>query len=498
MNIKDKRERISDVMAIYIVAPTQENFKLIKGDMEKRIFDNYCINFTSKCEDFQPFFSDIIKTDNYNRIYKITVNPISFFLYHPSVFSLNLKDTYHMLNSPNINDSDINKYFQQVGTGLFDLLFTLRTIPIIKYRTGWFAENIVEIIQNNFSQTFEKFPELKEEFPRKNNTLLLILDRDTDLPIMTHHAPSLGSMINDLFGIVRTKSKGDKFEIDPLTDYIWNNYSSMSFVNAKENIIQELKNINDQTSFLDQHNNNPDNIELISERISNTLEGLRDITIKQETLKKHVKFQEKLTKEIDERNLGLFYQFEENLLNKRNITKEMKKTFFDIITLKSFKPKDINSSKTDILRLCLIYYLVNSKITPDEVTEIERVLSNIGVRMDSLDYLKQKRNFEEALKRGNVEQESGFLQKSFSFFVNKVGSLMNTEQASIVADISNSLAGNKEVNNFVTYNLIKKSIDRSTYNIIQVIVFIVGGGSFAEYEYIDELLNKNNKNVITL
>jgi hypothetical protein len=495
MNIKDKKERISDVMAIYIVAPTEENFKMIKGDMEKRLFDNYYINFTSKCEDFQAFFSDIIKTDNYNRIYKIIVNPISFFLYHPNVFSLNIKDTYQMLNSPNVKESDINRYFEQVGVGLFNVLFTLKTIPIIKYRTGWFAENIVEIIQNNFSQTFEKFPELKEEFPRKNNTLLLILDRDTDLPIMMHHAPSLGSMINDLFGIVRSKSKGDKFEIDPLTDYIWNNYLSMSFVNAKENIVQELKSINDQTSFLDQHSNNPDNIELISEKISNTLEGLRDITIKQETLKKHVKFQEKLTKEIDDRNLGLFYQFEESLLNKRNITKEMKKTFFDIINLKSFKPKDINNSKVDLLRLCLIYFLVNSKITNEEIAEIDKALSNIGVRLDSFYYLKQKRNFEESLKRGNIEPESGFLQKSFSFFVNKVGSLMNTEQASIVADISNSLAGNKEVNNFVTYNIIKKGIDRSTYNINQVIIFIVGGGSLAEYEYIEELLTKNNKNV---
>lgn len=72
---------------------------------------------------------------------------------------------------------------------------------------------------------------------------------------------------------------------------------------------------------------------------------------------------------------------------------------------------------------------------------------------------------------------------------------MNTEQSSMVADISNSLAGNKEVNNFVTYNLLKKSLDKNLYNITQVIVFVVGGGSFAEYEYIEELLSKNSKNV---
>jgi hypothetical protein len=496
MNIKDRRERISDVMAVYIVAPTHENFRMIKADMEKRIFDNYYINFTSKCDDFQPFFSDIIKTDNYNRIYKIAVNPISFFLYHPQVFSLNIKDTYQMLNSPNVRDSEINTYFEQVGFGLFNVLFTLKTIPIIKYRTGWFAENIVEIIQNNFTQTFDKFPELKEEFPRKNNTLLLIVDRDTDLPIMLHHAPSLGSMINDIFGIVRSKSKEDKFEIDPLTDHIWNKYLSMNFLNAKENIKQDLIKVNEETKFLDQTNNNPDNIELISERISNTLEGLRDLTIRQEVLKKHVKFQEKLSKEIDNRSLGLIYEYEENLLSNRNITDKTKSAFFDIINLKTLKPIDINSSKNDILRLCLIYFLVNQKITNKEIEDIEKALMNIDPKLkDSFDYLKQKRNFEESLKRGNAEPESGFLQKSFSFFVNKVGSLITTGQSSIVADISNSVACNKEVNNFVTYNLLKKSLDKNQYNINQVIVFTVGGGSFAEYEYIDELLSKNSKNV---
>jgi hypothetical protein len=56
-----------------------------------------------------------------------------------------------------------------------------------------------------------------------------------------------------------------------LTDHIWNENLSMSFVNAKEKIVHELKIINKQTSFLDQNNNNPDNIELISEKISSTL-----------------------------------------------------------------------------------------------------------------------------------------------------------------------------------------------------------------------------------
>jgi hypothetical protein len=498
MNIKEKKERISDVMAIYIVAPTEENFKLIKGDIDKRIFDNYYINFVNKSDDetLRSFFSDLIKTDNYNRIYKITVNPIGFLLYHPQVFSLGIPDTYQFLNSPNVQETDIAKYFDRVGTGLYNVLYTLRSLPIIKYRADSFSKEIVDIIQNNFEATFNKFPELKEEFPRKNNTLLLILDRDTDLPIMLHHASSLGSMMNDIFGLSRSKAKGEKFEIDPLTDYIWNSYLSSTFVEANEKIVQDLQAITDQTNFLDQHKNNPDDIDLISEKISSTLEGLRDITIKQGVLNNHMTFQNKLAAEIDKRKLGIFYEFEEKLLSKRVITKELKKSFFDIITLKSLTIKDIGEkNKIDILRLCLIYYIVNTKITQDEVNEIEKALKNIGANLAAFNYIQSKRNFEESLKRGNNTQDTGFLQKSFSFVVNRLGSLMTTEQSSVVADLANSLLSNKEVPNFVTYNLLKKSLDKGNYNFSQVIIFIIGGGSLSEYEFIDDLLKKNNKSV---
>jgi hypothetical protein len=497
MNIKEKKERISDVMAIYIVSPTEENLKLIKNDLEKRLFDNYYINFINKCDDetLRSFFSDLIKTDNYNRIYKIAVNPIGFLLYHPQVFSLGIPDTYQFLNSPNVQEADIAKYFECVGNGLYNVLFTTRTLPIIKYRADSFAKDIIDIIQTNFENTFIKFPELKEEFPRKNNTLLLILDRDTDIPIMLHHASSLGSMLNDIFGLTRSKAKGDKFEIDPLTDYIWNSYLSSTFVEANEKVIQDLQAITQQTDFLDQHRNNPDDIELISEKLSSTLEGLRDITIKQSVLKNHMTFQEKLRKELDDRDLGKFYEFEEKLLSKRTITKEIKKTFFDIITLKTIKIKDINNSKNDILRVCLLYYLINTQITNEEVAEIEKALKNIGVSLAAFNYLKSKRSFEESLKRGNTLQYTSFLHSSFKVFVNRISSLMSSEQSSVVADLTKSLLDNKEVPNFVSHNLIRKSQDKGTYNFTQVIIFIVGGGSLSEYEFVDDLLKKNNKNV---
>lgn len=485
-------------MAIYIVEPTIENFQLIKKDIEKSIFDNYYINFSNKCEDslLSTLFSELIQTNKYNQIYKITINPIGIFVYHPKVFSINIDNPYLLLNQQYVKDEELTNYTDKVGLGIFNALFSLKTIPVIKYRTGWFAENIINIIQNNFNQITEKFTEIHDEF-KKNNTLLIILDRDTDLPIMLHHACSLGSMINDVFGISRSKqSETGNFQIDPITDYIWNEYMTKNFIDVKEQIVKDMSEITEKTKFLDASQTNPDEIEKISEKLSSTLEGLRDITIKQTILSNHINFQDKLTDEIEKRNLGRLYQLEENLLKIRNYNKENKKSFTDILQLKSIEIKDMEKSKLDLLRLTLIYYLTNPKISPEEVKEIERGLSNLGVKLDSLEYLKHKRSFEESMNKSKqTQQEGGLFNFGRDLILKHVNSLMTTEQPSITAEIINSLSNNKDIANFVSYDLIKRKQEKTNNNYSQIIVFIVGGGSLAEFEYVDELLSKSGKQV---
>jgi hypothetical protein len=497
MNIKEKKERISDVMAIYIVQPTEENFKLIKSDLEKRVFDNYYINFVNKTGDetMRSFFSELIKTDNYNRVFKLAVNPIGFLLYHPQVFSLGFQDSYQFLNSPNVQEADIAKYFEYVGNGLYNVLFTLKTLPIIKYRSNSFAKEIVDVVQSKFDATFSKFPELKEEFPRKNNTLLLILDRDTDLPIMLHHGIGLGSIMNDVFGLSRSKGKGDKFEIDPLTDYIWNTHLSSPFVEVSDLVLEELKTLVNKTEFLDQNKNNLDDVEAISEKLSSTLEGLRDTAIKQTVLRNHMDFQHKLSVEIADRAWSEFYHLEEELLSKRVVTEELRKCFFDIITMKSFNSKGVKVNKNDILRLCLIYFLINKGITSDEVAEIERALRKIDINLASLNYLVSKKAFEESLRRGVTVEDTGLFRKYLTFMVDKIGSQINKGYPSIVADLTHSLSTNKDTANYVAYNLVKRSLDKGSYNFTQVIVFIVGGGSLSEYESIIGLFKDKKKNL---
>jgi len=506
MNITEKRERIPDVMAIYIVAPTERNFQIIQDDLNKDIFDNLYINFVEKAEDhiFQTFFSNLISINKYTRIYKISVHPIGFLLYHPKLFTLtNIENSYDFLNKQNIKENELNNFYENIGKGLYNVLFTLKTLPVIKYRQNWFGDNIVSEIQEHFNHLFDKFPELKEEFPRKNNTVLIILDRDNDLPIMMHHAASLGSMINDLFGISRKKgtSNSTKFEIDPHVDYIWNNYITTDYPSAHSKVSDDLRLIINQTNFLKDENRDSGEMQKVSEQINETLDNIRDITITQTVLKNHAGSAEKLSNEIKSRFLENLYEFEYSMLSNRKVNSDSFKKLVEVLMLKS---SNLNF-KTDCLRIILMYYLINNKLSIEELSKIENLFVEYGIKRDSFDFLKQKKEFDDSVKKDEKEKETetgGF----FNYFADKsknllrnVSSLMSSVQPSIVADLVNSLSTKKEVNNFVTYNLLKKSIDNNiNTNFEQVIVFMVGGGSLAEYEYVDQLLLQNKKNVIYL
>lgn len=517
LNIKSKKERIPDVMAIYLVQPSPQNFKLIKNDMINCCFDNYYFAFVDYCGEnlMKDFFSILLETKQYKSVYKIEAHPIGLFSFHSQVFSFNIDSPYCLLNSGKVKDEQINNYLSQVGSGIFNVFYSLRTIPTIKYRQGWFAENVIKEIQTMLDYMLVKFPETKEKLHVRNDTLLVIIDRESDLPIMFHHSASLGALVHDLFGVTRgknqkesdTKGKARPLELDPVDDFIWNKYCSQSYIEIVQNkIAEEFKLLTQQTDYLDIKNLNDPNrsqSELIklSEKMSETMDNFAEIELKKRILKTYASFNTDIYSQISERGLGVFYQLEELMLVQRKGSVEIKKQFLELIKGESDKFKiksDTEASQYDLMRLALIYYLTNSKLSSNELAEIESVLTKLNVNMNSLNYLKGKKEFEMAYNQNQQAQDSsnGYFKKGVSYLFNRIGGILQDGQPSIIADIVNNLSNGKDVTNYVEYNLLKKEKVQNkgtTYN--KVIVFVCGGGNFVEYEALDTYLVSKGKTV---
>ena len=513
LNIKDNREKMTDIMAIYILSLTKENLDYIYEDIRNQIFDNFYINFiaydtsdNNNKKILEDFYSKIANLENNLSIYKISIIPIDVCLYHPKIFSLNLKKPYLLLNSPNISDDVYQNYLSKISIGLYSALFLMKTYPVVKYHKGFFGDDIIKKIQNEFNYLFKMSPEIKEEFKVKKNskrTLLLILDRDIDLPIMFHHACSFAAMINDCFGIgiEDNNNNSKKFKIDPVNDYVWNNKLHEVFVDVGTYVYQEYKNYYKEMDFLDKVNK-PKDIEQLqneSKQLAKSIETLKDKKLIGNILSQESKIVEELNKIQNDKKLDEIFLMECNLLKKKErINEATKNDFFKLL----YNYKDKDNTKDDIYRLCLLYYLCNSKnISKEDIIKIKPYILN----KSALDYLKKKIDETSLRENNNINMGLGnnyhknnsmIMKGLFSAF-STISNLMSIEQPSISADLVDKLCRNQNIANWATYDFITKNIEKDggNYSYDNVICFFIGGGSFGEYEYIYDLISQNGYNI---
>ena len=512
LNIKDNREKMSDIMAIYIVTLTKENLDYIFNDIKNQIFDNFCINFisfdtsdNSNKKILDEFYTKTSNLENNSSIYKISIIPIDICLYHPKIFSLNLKRPYLLLNSPNISDDIYQKYLSKISIGLFSALYLMKTYPVVKYHKGFFGDDIIKKIQNEFNYLFKMCPDSKEDFKLKKNskrTLLLILDRDVDLSIMLHHACSFAAMVNDYFGIGiggdTTNSK--KFNLDPVNDYVWNNKLHEVFVDVGKYVYQEYKNYYKEMDFLDKINK-PKDIEQLqneSKQLAKSIETLRDKKLIGNILSQESKIFEELNSIQNSKKLDEIFLMECNILKKKeNLNKATKNDFFNL--LKNYKDKQ--DTKEDIYRLCLIYYLCNSKnMTKGEIISIKPYILNknaMNYITKKIDETNLRENNSMNMGLNNYQRNNSMIMKGLYSAFSTISNLMSIEQPSISADLIDKLIRNQNLANWNTYDFITKNVEKDggNFSYDNVICFFIGGGSFGEYEYIYDLVNQNGYNV---
>ena len=515
LNIKDNREKISDIMAIYIVSLTKENLDYIYNDMKNQIFDNFYINFlsydTSDINNkniLDEFYKKIAYLENNSCLYKISIIPINICLYHPKIFSLNIKKPYLLLNSPNISDNIYQEYLSKISTGLFSSLFLMKTYPVVKYHKGFFGDDIIKKVQNEFNYLFKTYPEIKDDFKLKKDskrTLLLILDRDIDLSIMLHHACSFAAMISDCFSIGigdnpnNNFNTNKKFNIDPVNDYIWNNKLHEVFIDVGKYVYEEYKNFYKDMNFLDKINKPKDMEQLQNEteQFAKTIQTLRDKKLLDNILLQESKAFEELNNIQKNKKLDAIYLMETNLLKKKEkINEATKNDFFKLL----YDYKENENTKEDIYRLCLIYYLCNSKnITKEEIIRIKPYILN----KNAMNYIKRKID-ETSLRENNInlggkdyKRNNSMIMKGLYSAFNTISNLMiSIEEPSISADLIDKLSRNQDIANWVTYDFITKNIkEGGNYSYDNILCFFIGGGSFGEYEYIYDKMSQNGYNV---
>ena len=528
-NINDQKNIMNNMMSIYLVTPSSENFALILKDMKDNIYQNYSINFIEKPDDnlLEQFLSNIIKLDIYKKIYNLHVLPIKFSLIHPKILDFCSSDTkiekpYSLFNL-NLNDKATENYYDLISNMLFNALFCMRISPLIKYRAGSYSKLIAEKIQNKFISTFNKFPELKSEF-KNGNCLLAILERDLfDLPIMLHHPSGLGSIINDVCGI--TFEQGDnvvkneikKFNIDPLNDFIWNKNIAKFYNEVVDETLLKYKKYKKQMEIF-EISEKPENLQKMEDNSEKLAQSIKEIDIKRlegDILYKHAQIYPILNKNVDTRHLAQIYSIETSMLEKREINKEINKSLDDFVK----EGKINNENHLDVFRLCLIYFLVNKDPSNDKM--IKDIIKNLklpskynsqiileylnliknGLKSNSAQELIGKLNAENSQNQTMLGQVGGvtkkLFKKGFNFIKNAVTNLTSSNNPAIAMDLLYELIYQKNRDKEFKAMRINEDIfapnESSKKN---VFLFVLGGGSLNEFQYCKEYVEQMGFNFI--
>ena len=527
--LNEQKDIIHNMMAIYVVTPSSENFSLILKDMKNNVYNNYSINFIEKPDDnlLEEFLTNIIKLDIYQKIYNLHVLPIKYSLIHPKILDfcgsdIKISKPYSLFKL-NQNDNETKTYYDLISNMLFNALFCMRISPLIKYKNGSQSGLIANKIQNKFISTFKKFPELQNEF-KNGNCLMILLERDlVDLPIMLHHPSGFGAIINDICGITfdqenNNQNRIKKFSLDPLNDFIWNKSLTKLYHEVGDETLLKYKKYIQQMQIFEigEKANNLEELENKSEKLA---QSIKDIDIKRlegDILDKHAKIYPILNKNIDTRHLAQIYSIERNILDKREINKEINNSINEFIN----EGKINNENHLDIFRLCLIYFLVDKDNT--NIKFIEDIIQKLKLpskynQKIILEYLNIIKNdskvhsSEELINKLNLEKNQGssmlgqvggvtkkLFKKGFNFIKNAVNNFTGRNTPAVAMDIIYDLIYEKrrDKEQFKRIRINEDIFVNNESNKNNIFLFVLGGGSLNEFEYCKEFVENMGFNFI--
>lgn len=157
MMIHSKREEISDVPAVYFVRPTEKNLKRIAEDCKNDLYSSFYLNFSSPLP--RPMLERLAMTTLRDgkaaKIAKIVDQYLPFLCLERDLFTLNLDRTFQSYVDPTASDKSVESKMDEIASGLFAIMATMKHVPVIQCPKGGAAEavgrRLVTMIRRNMA-----------------------------------------------------------------------------------------------------------------------------------------------------------------------------------------------------------------------------------------------------------------------------------------------------------------------------------------------------------
>ncbi|KAL4465258.1 hypothetical protein ABPG74_001972 [Tetrahymena malaccensis] len=523
----EKRDRLHGVKAYYLVQPTQDNVKAIMEDFNKDLYDQVYINFSSPADEelLQNLAAHVGKLNAVYKIKRVVQYTIDFVTLSRDFFSLNIKESYKSLRAAGTRPAA--QVISQAAMGLFSLFRTMKKTPYIIYSDDKNNVLLAQELHSLFENLYKNSKEYEDEStdflqPQFTQPVLILVDRDVDLGSMLLHPWHYGALIHDVYHIENSKvriSKPDSkdvqnYDLDSSNeDSYWLDKMNIPFPEVAKDIVERLQKWD--IEYKQITSNKDDTSQMVA-----AMNNINEMKDQRRLIEMHMAISSGLKNELSTRHLDKYFEAGSTIIREKQLKGQEKSELIEM-----FQQCQAGAGKPnfdlDKLRVLIIYLLFVQDIDINEFKQLEEAAGITNKKfIQILEQFKQKRIPETTTSTAassdtnlNSEEIADKLTSIFGKFASRVKSqgkglinnvknnLIGIEQdfeiATQVKSIIESKCMNSEKLGYKFIDILNNSNTLTQPKVFSdVVVFSLGGGNYNEYQNIQEIGKKLNKNII--
>ncbi|KAF0992357.1 hypothetical protein HZS_3663, partial [Henneguya salminicola] len=502
LQLESVRDKIPESTAIYFLHPTEENIKRICNDMKESLYSKYYLSFIRPISRILlEFLAD--KTVEYNcqsQLCKIYDEYLNFVTLNEDLFisrNYNREQiSFEQLNSKFLTAEEIHHRITEIVDSLFSFICTLGIVPIIKYSKGSASELVAKELHRRICDHLLETKGAGISRFSSSRPFLFLYDRYNDLIPPLLHSWSYISLIDDFFvmSIMFPDSTSQHLYDLYSFDKFFQDHRFKPFPEVAGDIQTEIKNYKECESSIKNLNSNPDD-EIIDDiwssntsKLTSAMNSLPELLKRKTFLNMHTNIASSIMDTIKSNKIDSLYEIEEKILSKTlKDTNEIMKLL-----------NDENIESLDKIRLFLISY-INDLFTHSDLEKIK----TIGLVNSALEFVYQYKNFTTMTPKPSPlhSRASSYSSVLSRFVANTPSILMQGVKNLVLNDNVQMLlivnlgacfdAYNTEQSDFLTLDSrLNGDSHMGPKNIPpnEIIVYVVGGGCYSEYQDLMSLL----------
>jgi len=241
LDISTHRDAVPDVAAIYFVSPSGEAVEHIAADVTRRLYDAFHLNFASPIP--RPLMETLaqrcVASDSVRAVSKLFDHSCSFVSLEPNLFTLNRSESYFEMHKQGLKDNLLMAQLEEIAEGLFGVVATLGRVPVIRAQPGEASAMIADMLNKKLQKELRERESYFSGDIGHQRPLLVLLDRQVDLPVMLHHGWAYQALVHETtptrLNHVTCKSQNSTTQNDlDASDAFWMDNKHQEFPHAAD------------------------------------------------------------------------------------------------------------------------------------------------------------------------------------------------------------------------------------------------------------------------